>query len=173
MAVESSQEKVYAGFWKRAVAFAIDQSLIAGVAVLVWFCYFEVKMIEAYGQGGDILEQMSALLTILGQFTSLEFEVHNVVDMQILWNTYIVYWFYAGLFESSRWQATPGKRFMNIYVVDYENQRLDFTQAFGRNVAKLFSDVMLGIGYILAGITRHKQALHDMVAKCMVVRGRM
>jgi hypothetical protein len=28
----------------------------------------------------------------------------------------------------------------------------------------------LGIGYIMAGITERKQALHDMIASCLVLR---
>jgi uncharacterized RDD family membrane protein YckC len=30
--------------------------------------------------------------------------------------------------------------------------------------------VPLGIGYIMAGFTERKQALHDMIASCLVLR---
>ena len=43
--------------------------------------------------------------------------------------------------------------------------------ASGRYFAKLISGLIpFGIGYILAGITEKKQALHDMIAGCLVLR---
>jgi uncharacterized RDD family membrane protein YckC len=80
-------------------------------------------------------------------------------------------WLYHAYFESSDWQATPGKRVMSIYVTDMNSQRLSFLHATGRFFAKIITGLIpLGIGYIMAGFTERKQALHDMIAGTLVVR---
>ena len=44
-------------------------------------------------------------------------------------------------------------------------------RAFFRNVGKQISSFLL-LGYLLAGFTARKQALHDILAGCLVVRTR-
>jgi uncharacterized RDD family membrane protein YckC len=83
----------------------------------------------------------------------------------------VLTWLYHAYFESSDWQATPGKRVMSIYVTDMNGQRLSFLHATGRFFAKIITGLIpLGIGYIMAGFTERKQALHDMIAGTLVVR---
>jgi uncharacterized RDD family membrane protein YckC len=80
-------------------------------------------------------------------------------------------WLYYAYFESSSWQATPGKKALNLYVTDLNGNPVSFGRASGRFFAKIITGLIpLGIGYILAGITEKKQALHDMIASCLVLR---
>jgi uncharacterized RDD family membrane protein YckC len=80
-------------------------------------------------------------------------------------------WLYSAYFESSEWQATVGKKVMNLVVTDMQGNRVSFGRASGRFFAKIISGLIpLGIGYILAGVTEKKQALHDMIASCLVLR---
>jgi uncharacterized RDD family membrane protein YckC len=80
-------------------------------------------------------------------------------------------WLYHAYFESCDWQATPGKRVLSIYVTDVNGRRISFLHATGRFFAKMVSGLIpLGIGYIMAGFTQRKQALHDMIASTLVVR---
>ena len=37
-------------------------------------------------------------------------------------------------------------------------------------MAKLVSTLILGIGYLMAGFTARKQALHDIMTGCLVVK---
>ena len=78
-------------------------------------------------------------------------------------------WLYFALMESSPTQATLGKRVMGIIATDGKGQRLSFGQASGRYFAGAISYITLYIGYALAGWTRRKQALHDLVADTCVV----
>jgi uncharacterized RDD family membrane protein YckC len=80
-------------------------------------------------------------------------------------------WLYYAYFESSEWQGTVGKKVMNLMVTDLEGNRLTFGRASGRYFARYITKLIpLGIGFILAGITEKKQALHDMIASCLVLR---
>lgn len=79
------------------------------------------------------------------------------------------YWLYFALQESSAAQATLGKRAMGLIVTDGKGQRLGFGQATGRFFAAAISQITFYIGYMLAGWTTRKQALHDLVADTCVV----
>jgi len=81
-------------------------------------------------------------------------------------------WLYFAGFESSSWQATPGKKVLNLTVTDLTGAQVSFGRATGRYFAKEYVTVLipLFIGYILAGITERKQALHDMIASTLVLR---
>ena len=51
-----------------------------------------------------------------------------------------------------------------------DGQRITFMRATGRHFAKILSGLLLLIGYLMVLWTARKQGLHDMMAKCLVVR---
>jgi uncharacterized RDD family membrane protein YckC len=59
---------------------------------------------------------------------------------------------------------------LGLKVIDLYGNRISFARATGRHFAKYISGVILGIGYIMAGFTERKQALHDMIAGTLVIR---
>jgi len=80
-------------------------------------------------------------------------------------------WLYFAGMESSERQATFGKAAMSLRVANAEGRRLSFAHATGRFFAKIVSGMIpLGIGYLMAGFTEKKQALHDMIAGTIVLR---
>ena len=85
----------------------------------------------------------------------------DIIAILITWS------YFAGL-ESSKWQATLGKLAIGIKVVDLQAQQISSARATGRYLAKILSGV-LSIGYLMAAFTKRKQALHDIIAKCLVV----
>lgn len=80
----------------------------------------------------------------------------------------IVPWLYTAIQESSLAQATFGKKLLRIRVADVEGDRVSFARASGRFFGRLIPT--LGIGYVMALFTQRKQALHDLLAGCVVVR---
>jgi hypothetical protein len=72
--------------------------------------------------------------------------------------------------ESSERQATIGKQLLGIQVTDANGVRLTFVRSLLRNIAKIISSLPLGLGFLLAAFTARKQALHDLITKCLVVR---
>jgi uncharacterized RDD family membrane protein YckC len=51
-----------------------------------------------------------------------------------------------------------------------EGNKVSFARATGRYFARIITNMTLLIGYIIAGFTEKKQALHDLIASCMVIR---
>jgi uncharacterized RDD family membrane protein YckC len=83
----------------------------------------------------------------------------------------LLQWLYYAYLESGEKQATWGKQALGLYVTDCAANRISFGRASGRFFAKIISGLIpLGIGYIMAGFTERKQALHDMIAGCLVLR---
>jgi len=61
---------------------------------------------------------------------------------------------------------------LGIVVTDLSGQRISFGRATGRHFSKIISKLTIYIGFMMAGWTEQKQALHDMMAGCLVMRRR-
>lgn len=81
----------------------------------------------------------------------------------------VIPWIYSAIMESSSKQATLGKMALGIVVTDLEGRRISFVKATGRHFCKILSILSLFIGFIMAGFTKKKQALHDMMTNCLLV----
>lgn len=80
-------------------------------------------------------------------------------------------WIYNAGMESSRHQGSLGKMALGLIVTDLQGRPIGFAHASGRFFAKIITGLIpLGIGYAMAGFTEKKQALHDMIAGCLVLR---
>jgi uncharacterized RDD family membrane protein YckC len=66
--------------------------------------------------------------------------------------------------------ATPGKRLLGIKVTNMVGQPISFWRGVGRSASKLISSIFF-IGYIMAAFTKNKQALHDLMAGTLVIKG--
>ncbi len=77
-------------------------------------------------------------------------------------------WLYEAFMESSTRQATLGKMIFGMRVTDLAGNRISFERATGRYFAKWVSTITLFIGYIMAGFSERKQALHDLLAGTLV-----
>ena len=141
---------VYAGFWLRLVAALVD-----ALVMFIPFCFiaFIVTVVVKFVSATKGYEPASAILTVLPPVTI------------------VAAWLYFAVMESSPWQATLGKKLLGLYVTDIKGQRLSLIRATGRTFAKYLSAVTAGVGYLLCGFTEKKQALHDIVASCVVLRG--
>jgi uncharacterized RDD family membrane protein YckC len=146
----------YAGFWLRFVAYIIDSILlgiVVGIFIVLPLMGSTLKaLIDSGGNPWDIYTEVTPQLTAL--------------RLLVLMAT----WLYYALLESSSWQATLGKKALGLKVTDMAGNRVTFGRASGRYFAKIISVVTLFLGFIMAGFTERKQALHDMIAGCLVVR---
>jgi uncharacterized RDD family membrane protein YckC len=78
--------------------------------------------------------------------------------------------YYAAM-ESSKWQATLGKMALGLAVTDLQGRRISVSKAVRRNGAKILLGVFtLFIGSLMCAWTKRNQCLHDMIAKCLVIK---
>ncbi len=80
------------------------------------------------------------------------------------------YLIYSAVCEASPWQATLGKRAWRIRVTSIDGIRLSLPQSFVRQLGKLLSLLGFGLGFLMCAISPRKQALHDWLSGCLVVR---
>jgi len=82
----------------------------------------------------------------------------------------MIQWVYFALLESSPWQASIGKRMLGLRVTDIEGRRISFGRASARYFCTLLSGFILMIGFVMIAFTQKKQALHDILTGCLVIR---
>jgi len=83
---------------------------------------------------------------------------------------FVLWFLYHAALESSREQATIGKRIVGIIVCGSDGRRLTFPRAAIRTLAKILSLMICGVGYLMPLLTPHRQALHDILTDAVVVR---
>ena len=137
----------YAGVWRRAVAAIIDLFLLGFLLAII------MVAVIAGITFGESSEPTAVILTV-------------ALNLAI----FVAMWLYFALMESSKLQATLGKMIIGVVVSDLDGNRISFGRATGRYFGKAVSTVILMIGYMMAGWTGRKQALHDIMAKCLVIR---
>jgi uncharacterized RDD family membrane protein YckC len=140
----------YGGFWIRFVAAIIDGIIVQAVVLPLSFLVGGVT-----GMAGAMSGVQNTGLQIMGGAFGFVIGVAGS-------------WLYEALMESSVRQATLGKMIFQMKVTDLSGNRITFARATGRYFAKWLSGLTLFIGYIIAGFTERKQALHDMVAGTLV-----
>ncbi len=93
------------------------------------------------------------------------------IDYCRIWDMLIIVipWLYYAGFESSRSQATPGKLLMRIVVTDLEGNKPTFARVTLRHFAKIISALIIFIGFLMIGLTKKRQGLHDKIAGCLVL----
>ena len=142
----------YGGFWIRFVAVIID-------AIVVGVVTFPVSLIigVVLGLAGHAVAMPNAGAQLASFLITFTFST-------------LASWIYEAALESSRYQATLGKMALGLKVTDLEGRRISFLRATGRHFAKILSGFIMCIGFIIAGFTERKQALHDMIAGTLVMR---
>ena len=147
----------YGGFWIRFVAFIVD-SIIVRVVTFPFAAALAAAGILHRGARWGRIETPEDVIPI----------VTTAVGSLTVF--FILNWLYEALLTSSEWQATLGKKMLNLRVTDEAGNRISFARASGRHFAKFLSSFLF-IGFIMAAFTDRKRALHDIIAGTLVRRG--
>ena len=138
---ETIQFAGYAGFWKRLAAVIIDSLILMPVILIVF---------ELFGFSYNTARPWDIPLAIR----------LAIIAVSILYN--------SGL-EASAFQGSIGKLVLRIKVTDIYGDRIIFGRALIRDAAKILSELLFFVGYLMIAITPRKQGLHDMIAGCAVI----
>jgi uncharacterized RDD family membrane protein YckC len=105
----------YAGFWRRSLAFALDYLIIAAYLVLLGLISLMANLASPGLLAALFANQLSA----------------HVTGFLLMTLPVILYF---ALLESSSWQATWGKRRLDLRVIRTDSARLSTSQAVGRTM---------------------------------------
>ena len=158
-----------AGFWRRLAAWIVDGILVMAsffiVGIYLWPDLVETTTLASQVDGAR-LETVRYAPTVLGA---------AVLG--------IAFWVYVALQECGPAQATLGKRALGLRVTGLDGARVSLLTASFRSWPR-WLPVLLGVVGVLdavagaaalaaclaAAFTRRKQGLHDMMARCLVMR---
>src|SRR5581483_10545849 len=144
----------YASVGRRVAALAIDVALLMLVAALLFEPVLEVLGLRA---ASEALHRVPFSVDIVRAYGA---------ELVLL---ILAAWLYFSKMESSRFQATVGKRIMGLMVFTRDESRLTFRQASRRFWAKVLSVMTCFFGFFLAiGDVKHR-ALHDRIAASVVL----
>lgn len=142
----------YASVIARFIAMLIDWIIVFAILFLLFIPLFILSLLGALF--------VSPILGLFGIALSPSF-------MGLL---VFAHWIYFATMESSARGATYGKRLMGLRVVTEHGDKLSFARASVRYFAKLVSAIPMMLGFFMAFFTNRKQALHDLIAECLVVK---
>jgi uncharacterized RDD family membrane protein YckC len=154
-AAYAAPRPVYAGFWLRLVAYIVDALLLGIIGGTIFFLFLALGWLSWRSGRGWPAPGPEFFLSLL---------------MPMILISVAIKWLYHAFLESSEWQATVGKKLVGVVVTDLTGNRIDFVRATWRHFAKILSGAILLIGYLMAGFTERKQALHDILAGTLVLR---
>ncbi|MGN1386462.1 MAG: RDD family protein [Bacillus sp. (in: firmicutes)] len=143
----------YASFFSRAVAYFIDLFVVSMILTLLTY----IGVLSFFGINYDI-----------SQLSDVTYSMNNNGGYMLI--TILIGIAYYATLQSSKWQATIGKRLMKIKVTTMDGRRIGFLRAVVRYLVMFGLSNILFIGYLLALFTKRKQALHDLIARTLVVK---
>ncbi|QGQ99152.1 RDD family protein [Paenibacillus psychroresistens] len=130
----------FAGFGQRLVSLVIDGFLLS-------LCYFIINF----------------LITRRFNYYTAE-NSDSLVLIQL-----VAAYLYFTIFESSEYQATPGKLALGIKVVNHNIKRISFARSNARFISKFLSYITLFIGFLIAAFNKIHKAIHDIISKTYVI----
>lgn len=138
----------YASFWKRFNAYGYDVLIVQAVALALVLAFTRLPTLEDFVTLNQTANDWASGLTNLSLVLSAAYNIY---------------------FVAGPWQATPGKRFCRIIVVNRDGSRLTFMQSALRHAASGLSTLALGLGFLPAAFTPQRTTLHDMLCNTRVV----
>lgn len=140
------------GFWIRTLAAVIDYAfftvLLSTPVVVIYF----IKLLAGLSEHRHFIGGGP------GDWSIWEIVSYLVIAIATVW-----LWL--------RFSATPGKMVTRLKVVDAQTgNRLTLVQAVIRYASYLVSFIPFALGFIWAGIDKHKQAWHDKLAGTVVIQ---
>jgi len=144
----SDEQAQYAGFWRRWAAWTLDTVIVGYFTNYFYFAF--LGQLQIHYELGDNAMIIARIYQV-------------VLALSLGWA------YFAGM-ESSPLQATVGKLAVGLFVTQENGERISFGQASGRFFGKIISSLILSIGFMMAGWTSRKQALHDIMAGTFVHR---
>lgn len=186
---EETETPVYAGFWRRLAAAIIDALLLASIGTLVATVSCAAIVLALAHELGGLTQPLTftlvyllpvflldslfivcvpIVLWLLAAPAPMDPVVPTVIGFNLM-SYLVINWGYHALMECSEKQATIGKCMLGIKVTTTDGHRISLPMATTRHFTKIASTLVVLIGFLMADFTGKKQALHDKIARCLVV----
>ncbi len=145
---------VYAGFWRRALAYFLDEALVTLASVLA----------------------AVPIAMLVGSFSSDPrprlFDLFNPATFQTGFSfIYLLFSIFYYVWIQSKFGTTFAKRWLGVWVIDrVTQQKMTLGQSVARFTWSFFSTLPLGAGYWMAAFQSEKRTFHDLMAQTISIR---
>jgi uncharacterized RDD family membrane protein YckC len=136
-----------AGFWWRLLAYLIDYAILIVLIMMLAISFVALWLV--LGHKYTAPAEDSPVYSLIG-----------VAGMIV----------YHSVCEATPLQGGLGKFICRLAVVNEEGRRLSLRQALSRNLGKLLSSFLFGVGFLMIFWTKYKQGWHDQLAKTYLIR---
>ncbi len=161
---QDASARRYAGFWVRFLAYLIDCFIMTILMTVIFGAAYFALAVYLHEPAGP-----NQLTLSIGDN---QLTLSNGLVILLAFVTGLLGVLYLAIMESTPLQASFGKLALGLKVTDLQGGRISLWRAIGRELAKIISGQTFYIGFIVAGFTEHKQALHDIIARTLVVSTR-
>lgn len=146
----------YGGFWRRCLAFLIDQIILYGI-YLVFFLIGVLSNAFGYLTHGDLFPPGAS--PYLGSWF-----------MTLYWGAVVIVTALYFTFFVTFTGQTPGKMVLGLKVMPAEDGVMTFGMAFLRWVGYIVSSFFFYLGFVWIAFDPRKRGWHDKIAGTVVVR---
>lgn len=151
-------EKQYGGFWRRLVAYFIDEIILYFITIILAAIGF-----LAFGARGDIMNNVMTSEDITQGISA--FGLIYVAASLLAGATYFT-WFHG------MGGRTPGKMLLGLRVIQASGDPMTPGIAFLRWVGYFISGFVFCLGFLWIAFDGRKQGWHDKIAATVVIRDR-
>ena len=130
----------YAGLGIRTLATFIDLAIIACLMLIPEIFFFSFN------------------------FSDIDYNSYRFLIGMVIWIVYHV------SFESTAPQATPGKRFLKLKIINLYGKRMSIVRSTFRSLAVFISIVPFGLGIWYISTDIKKRGWHDLIAGSYVIK---
>ncbi|QOP41010.1 RDD family protein [Sulfurimonas marina] len=152
----------YAGFGIRFLASLLDTFFLAlPVGIVIYFI--------SGGEWFDFSQyQQNLQMAMAGNANALNSQPQTSFTWELIFEISVLV--ITVLFWKQFKGATPGKKIVNIKIVDAKTlEDISNKQAITRSLGYIPSTLLLGLGFLMIIFTKNKQSLHDMLANTVVI----
>ena len=145
-----------AGFWIRFLATLVDGILSS---VLAWILSILMNENASQSINNSLTQSPDEMALTLENLVSPSDSIANLLYAII----------FVIIFTATQFRGSPGKLLCRIQVVNPDMTQIGIGKSIGRYFSYILSAIPLMIGFMLAGWTKDKKALHDMICNTRVV----
>jgi uncharacterized RDD family membrane protein YckC len=138
-----------ASFWWRVLAYFIDYVIILLMVVILFSALAIFSSFTAGPITDEYIDNNEPLIKLVAVILMIT---------------------YHATFEATTLRGSIGKMICKLAVVDINGERLKFGNALSRNLGKILSAMVMGLGFLNILWDKKRQGWHDGLAKTYVVR---
>lgn len=145
----------FAGFGLRFGAYLIDIIPLVFISFIIFYIY----------AGSDLFSEKNMGIAL---------NINTIGDIPlrvgVRYLSFFMWIIYCTIMEVSSYEGTFGKRMLGIKVTDENGNRLTLGRSIARNLTKIISYFLIGLGFIWILFNKKRRGWHDMIAKTFVIK---